>query len=114
MDNTTYELSEDMDGVSINFDLTNDEDCFIQLFFTRDDIGNLMNMDVFGKYKMEIEGISGTCTRDRGPLEQQKICFNYSNSDSQIGTVYYSYEKLKKIMTNCFSALHKLQTENED
>ena len=113
MDNTTYELSEDLDGVSINFDLTDDEDCFIQLFFTRDDIGNLMNMDVFGKHSMELEGISGSCSRGRGPLEQQQICFSYSNGSSGVGTVYYNYKKLKKIMTDCFTTLCKLERDDE-
>lgn len=113
MDETTYELSEGLDGVSINFDLTDDESCFIQLFFTRKDIGNLMNMDVIGKYNMEIEGISGHCARGKGPLDQQNISFTYSNGFGQVGTVYYNYKKLKEIMTSSFSALCKHDVDYE-
>lgn len=105
MDETKYYLNEDMDGVEVNFDLRNQENCFIQISFTENDIGNLMNMDVFGKYEMDIEGISGSCSRSKGPLDKQTISFCYKNGASGVGTVFYNFKKLKVIMTDAFEQI---------
>ncbi|MEH0020841.1 MAG: hypothetical protein V6Z89_14390 [Desulfobacter sp.] len=110
MDETTYYLNETMDELKVNFDMRDQSSCFIQLTFTKKDIGNLMNMETLGKYEMDVEGISGNCSRSRDPLEKQTISFCYKNGSRGIGTVFYNYKKLKIIMTDAFEQICKFDT----
>lgn len=89
----------------VSFDLMDTERCFIELRFTLGDIANLMNMDVYGKDKMELEGVSGNCVRSSGVLEQQTISFNFKNANRGYRTISYNYKKLKTMMTEAFDAV---------
>lgn len=109
MDKTTYELDHDKKTLNVRFDLRNQEDCTIDLFFTVNDIHTLNNMYQCGIYDGKIlEGTSGACSRDKVPLHKQKIAFIYKNGGNGDGSVYYDSKKFMKIITETFEEINKL------
>ncbi|MEZ8495237.1 hypothetical protein BCU97_18285 [Vibrio splendidus] len=111
MDKTKWVVTEEPLGVRVNFDLTSDESCFIELFFTKEDVEQLMHMDTFGNYGLELEGIRGSVSRKCGDIDKNNLAFAYRNggSGNDYGTVYYNHRKLKEIMTNAIEEIWKLE-----
>ena len=111
MDETTWVVTEDPLGVRVDFDLRSEESCFIELFFTKSDIEKLMHMDTFGKYSLELDGISGNVSRARGDINKHKLAFTYLNGGTGYGSVHYNHGKVKNIMTNAIEKIWKLEKE---
>lgn len=75
MDETSYIISRKK--LMVNFDLRDQENCFINLTFTIDDILNILNMDALKKLKIEVKGIEGTASLPAIRTVDRNICFNY-------------------------------------
>ena len=111
MDGTTWEINQEPLGVRVNFDQTTEENCFIELFFTKEDIEKLMHMDTFGKYYHELDGINGNVARSRGNINNNKLGFTYRNGATGDGSVCYNHGKVKKIMTTAIEQIWKIENE---
>ncbi|MDQ7731712.1 hypothetical protein QT231_03320 [Halomonas sp. SpR1] len=109
MDETTWMVTEEPLGVRVNFDLRSEENCFIELFFTKKDIEQLMHMDTFGKYFLELDGISGNVSRTRGDINRNTLAFTYLNGGTGYGSVHYNHGKLKNIMACAIEKIWKLE-----
>ncbi|CDT85940.1 hypothetical protein [Vibrio coralliirubri] len=100
-------LSEDSKILNIYIDATKEENSTFHLTFTYQDVANIMNMNNFKRYKMDVEGISGNVVRTHEPLEQQVLTFSYANNE--FGSVSCNYLELKKITEDSFSQMCKVQ-----
>lgn len=105
MDETTYKISRSR--LTVNFDLREQENCFIILTFTRDDILNILNMDAFRKENIEVKGIEGMASLPRNNVVERNICFTYRNkSKTAAGTVFYPYQKMINILDDAFTKIN--------
>lgn len=107
MDKTTYRISDEKQEVYVSFDLRNDEDCVIELSFSKDDVLNILNMEVLSKNKIDVAGIEGFASLNRENLGKREICFSYRNGYTvNSGTVFYSYKRLSALLNKAFTELN--------
>ena len=107
MDETTYRISHDDQEVHVNFDLRDQENCFIQLSFSKKDVLNIINMGLLHKCKIDVAGIEGVACLESGIADERQICFSYRNrSKVESGTVFYSYKKLSDLLNEAFAKLN--------
>jgi len=105
-DKTSYRVSHDDNQVHVSFDLRDQENCFIELAFTKDDVLEIINMEVFRKKKIDLIGIEGNACLSRGK-DENLIMFSYRNkSTSDSGTVFYPYGKLTVLLDRAFTELN--------
>lgn len=107
MDQTTYRISSENQEVHVNFDLQDQENCCIELSFTKDDVLSIINMGILKKKKIDLAGIEGVASLGSGNADADQICFSYRNGRvSETGTVFYSYKKLSALLNEVFSELN--------
>lgn len=105
MDETTYEILEEK--IMVTFDVRNEASCYITLEFTKDDALNIINMNTFGKEKLEVEGIEGFAVLSRRGREERNIAFSYKkHSVNDIGNFSYSYDKIVTLLEKAFTQLN--------
>jgi hypothetical protein len=107
MDETTYRISYEDQEVHVSFDLRDQENCFIELSFSKDDVLNIINMGLLHKNKIDVAGIEGVASLTSGNADDRQICFNYRNRSAvESGTVLYSYKKLSALLNEAFTKLN--------
>ena len=107
MDKTTYRISDEEQEVHVSFDVRDQENCCIELSFSKADVLNIINMDAFKRKKIDVAGIEGVACLGSGTGDERQISFNYRNcSVVNSGTVYYSYRKLCALLNDAFTELN--------
>lgn len=107
MDETSYYVSDDNQLVCVKFDVRDQENCIIELSFTKGDILNILNMPALRKEKIDISGIEGVATLNPKRDANRQIVFSYRNgSVVESGTVFYSYEKLTVLLEKAFADIN--------
>lgn len=115
MNETSWAVRKDPLGVDVTFDVREQENCLISLFFTKEDIETLMLLDTFGKYRADLEGIKGNVTRSRGDIDKNNLTFTYSNGGvDYFGTVCYNHRKVKDIMTAAIEEIWALELDEDN
>ena len=105
MDETTYEVSVENNNIRVRFDLRTEENCFIDLSFSENDVLAIINMKHLGQSKIPIKSIGGEASLASGKPSDRLICLAYKNGNTGTGTVIYPYEKLAGLLSQAFSEL---------
>lgn len=113
MDETTYRISHEEQEICVNFDLREDENCFIELSFSKDDVLNIINMGTFRKEKIDLKSIEGSASLPLKNSPDRNIGFSYRSKDLvDSGTVFYSYDKLSVLLNEAFTKLNSDQPDD--
>lgn len=91
--------------IHVNFDLRDQENCFIGLSFSEDDVLAIINMQYLRQNKINIAGIEGMASLGGEKSDDADICFFYKNGTNEAGTVFYPYKKLTAMLNQAFSEL---------
>lgn len=105
MDKTSYKINFERNSIDVHFDLRTDENCFIDLSFSEDDVLSIINMMHLGQNKIMLKSIGGEASLGSGKLYDRNISLIYKNGNRGMGTVYYPYEKLTVLLSQAFSEL---------
>ncbi|WP_227818314.1 hypothetical protein [Nitrogeniibacter aestuarii] len=105
MDETRYEVFVEHRRIRVLFDLRNDESCFLGLSFFEEDALAIINMGHLGQKLISVDGINGTASLSGERSLGRNICLAYENGGSGIGTVFYPYAKLTRLLEQALSEL---------